>query len=1130
MAPRSLAASLRGPLWLLGLAGLAALVWMAGPLVAIAGRTPLADESARGLAIGLLLAAALARLGGQRLAAARHRRQLLDGLSTGAAPGQSEAQLLRQRFTEADAQLRRLRPASGQRPLGRWWSRRAHLEQLPWYLVIGAPGSGKTTALSNSGLQFPLARGDSALAVQGVGGTRNCDWWLSTEAVLLDTAGRYTTQDSDAQADRAAWFAFLSLLARHRRRRPINGVLVTLSATDLLGASPTRRLAHAAELRERLEELHDRLGIRFPIYVVVTKLDLLAGFVEFFADLDKDERGRVFGFTLPFAPVTDAQAGPPDLQAPLAQMADRLDALLLERLQAEPNRTRRAQLHAFPQQWAQLAPLLQEAVQALAGRLSPPLRPWLRGLYFTSATQEGTPLDRVLGRITRSLGLSAPVMPAARGSGKAFFVARLLREVVFAEAGLAGTGAGGGRWRARGQAGIVALSVVALLLGTLWSWQHHARQRERAQAVATRLPALERDVVRARSAPVTDLAALLPVLDALGAAVAEAPPDGRDMLAVAASDVYLNSLRQAFLPRIAARLEQRLRAGDDTHVNLVYDTLKAYLMLFGGRHYDGPSLRAYLATDWAQTLPGDTTPDQHAALLRHLQQLLDSGEVGSPSTADARLVDQARQRVARVPLAERAYARLQQIDFGPPAALPTVTAPLFVRASGRPPAELPPALYSQRVAREQLEPRVREVLQQFAAEQEWVLGARDPVALDAREAQRVIAEVRQRHQSDHRRRWNEWLADLRLVPAASLADLATQATQLAGSGSPLKAVVDRATAELGADAAAPARAGAPATPRPVALRDTAPAGATSWSTLQAGWAELATQLAAAAEAAARQALPPPSPALATMTAQLPQAPEPLQAWLQPWLQQAARLSLAAVREPLERQLSAEVGAACARVVTGRYPFVRNAQEEASREDWARLFAAGGLLDGFVQRRLAPYVDTAARTWTWRGADAGSASSEALNAFQRSRLLRDVFFQDGGRRLGATLELRLQGLDEGVAEFDLEIDGQLLRFRPGAAAVQRVQWPGTGTTGRVHVNVVPANGPKGPGYTFEGPWALYRLLDRVRTLPGATPDRTALQFDVEGRRARIEVRGIGGDHPWSPRVRQELEQFRCPQRL
>jgi len=172
-----------------------------------------------------------------------------------------------------------------------------YVHELPWYVFIGAPGSGKTTALVNAGLHFPLkgSGGDQALA--GVGGTRNCDWWFTDEAVLLDTAGRYTTQESDLEADAAAWQGFLGLIKRFRPRRPLNGALVTLSISDLMLWSEDERRRYAWHVRSRVAELYERLGVRFPVYLLVTKTDLLAGFMEFFGELDAEARQRVWGLT-----------------------------------------------------------------------------------------------------------------------------------------------------------------------------------------------------------------------------------------------------------------------------------------------------------------------------------------------------------------------------------------------------------------------------------------------------------------------------------------------------------------------------------------------------------------------------------------------------------------------------------------------------------------------------------------------------------------------------------------------------------------------------------------------------------------------------------------------------------------
>ena len=132
-------------------------------------------------------------------------------------------------------------PASGWRD----WSRvgGSYLYELPWYMFIGAPGSGKTTALVNSGpARSRWPRRSGGASVRGVGGTRNCDWWFTDEAVLIDTAGRYTTQDSDQRGRRERLGRLpRACCSKSRPRQPINGVLLTVSVPDLLQQTPAER-------------------------------------------------------------------------------------------------------------------------------------------------------------------------------------------------------------------------------------------------------------------------------------------------------------------------------------------------------------------------------------------------------------------------------------------------------------------------------------------------------------------------------------------------------------------------------------------------------------------------------------------------------------------------------------------------------------------------------------------------------------------------------------------------------------------------------------------------------------------------------------------------------------------------
>src|SRR5690606_38609648 len=150
-----------------------------------------------------------------------------------------------------------------------------------WYLIVGPPATGKTTALHQSGLHFPVNLTDD---LQGVGGTRNCDWFFTEQAVLIDTAGRYVQQESQPDVDATEWLGFLDLLKKHRGRRALNGVIVALSI-DTLSEGDQAIRTHGRKIRKRLAELRERLEIRLPVYLMLTKADLIRGFEPFFGDL-----------------------------------------------------------------------------------------------------------------------------------------------------------------------------------------------------------------------------------------------------------------------------------------------------------------------------------------------------------------------------------------------------------------------------------------------------------------------------------------------------------------------------------------------------------------------------------------------------------------------------------------------------------------------------------------------------------------------------------------------------------------------------------------------------------------------------------------------------------------------------
>ncbi|HEX9396141.1 MAG TPA: type VI secretion system membrane subunit TssM [Burkholderiales bacterium] len=554
--------------WAVGLlacVALAAAVWFAGDVVALGAWRPLDSTAERMVFLVAVVAAWLAWEVLRQQRKLKENARLLESLAGGIADQDSaaraahEIEVLRQRFEEALGVLRhaRFRGADGERRT---------VSELPWYMFIGGPGSGKTTALLNAGLRFPLGDPGTGNTLQGVGGTRNCDWWFTDEAVLLDTAGRYTTQGSDKQADAAAWLGFLDLLKRFRPHQPLNGAIVTLNAADLAHWNEEELSTYAAHVRERVWELYTRLGVRLPLYLLITKADLLAGFSEYFSEFDAAERAQVWGVTFGVGEfAADPLAMVARFDDDFRQLERRLYAMLPARLQEERDLQRRAAVYRFPQQFRGTGPMIASFLESAFGTGWSGEAPLLRGVYFASGTQEGSPIDRVLGTLARSFNLERKVQPPTLGSGKSFFLRRLLREVIFGESGLAGSNPAQQRQRRMERiAAYGGMAAASLLLIAGWTTSYFGNLRL-IEATASRAGEAKRELDALATLRPVDEARLVSALNRLrdlrqgGAAwtTGFGLYQGTKLDAQA-ERAYQNALREILLPQLAAAEAWRL--------------------------------------------------------------------------------------------------------------------------------------------------------------------------------------------------------------------------------------------------------------------------------------------------------------------------------------------------------------------------------------------------------------------------------------------------------------------------------------------------------------------------------------------------------------------------------------------
>jgi type VI secretion system protein ImpL len=555
----------------------------------------------------------------------------------------------------------------------------AALYSLPWYMIIGPPGAGKTTAIKHSGLVFPF-QGAGGGAVRGVGGTRNCDWWFTNEAILLDTAGRYATESDD----RDEWLAFLSMLRRYRPRRPINGVLVAISIAELIDANEQQIEAIGKKLRARIDEVMTQLHMVVPVYMLFTKCDLVAGFNEFFGEMRKSDRAQAWGATLK---LDMDKANPGKIfDEEFEVLRKQVHGRALKRLATERNRESREKIYQFPLEFAGVKRNLSDLVAATFAVNAFQGTPVFRGFYFTSGTQEGRPLDRVLGRMGQAMGIRPPETAVQQVvESKSYFLHDVFMNVVFPDGTIAARSAGEIRRQRLMRVAISGAATALAVIIAAPSVNSFFNNREFLKETLERVKAAEAIDWSSHDPPAPKLDKLAPLLERLKEvdSYKKKLPWGMkwwmyqgDTVEGPAVSEYIKVLQTAMVTPVKAKLEARLKLAKTTDETYLADRtlLRTYLMLSDIEHLDvevdpegeedakndGTEVGAITAI-WAEILKPFSNIaeiDLKAKIRPHVRYyltLLKTQRV-KPLPANDKLVAETQKKLQGVPVAKRYYA------------------------------------------------------------------------------------------------------------------------------------------------------------------------------------------------------------------------------------------------------------------------------------------------------------------------------------------------------------------------------------------------------------------------------------------------------------------------------------------
>ncbi|MHA6198497.1 type VI secretion system membrane subunit TssM [Pseudomonas wadenswilerensis] len=1162
---------------------IAGAIWWLGPHWTLAGRQPLESLSARVLATVLLLVIPLL---GWALRLRRRTRQL-------------EAERKQDDAVRDDPCLRYI--DAQERDLDRNLALlQSHLKgrnalyQIPWYLVLGQENAGKTSFVHRANPGLPLGGEDKA----GSGRLQEdpdrihpIDWCISDQAVLIDPPGEIinqarVTQDKDVKGTAPnglpelpfrLWHHFVAWLGRNRSRRPLNGVVLMVSLVDLLNQKPSERKALAAQLRARLMELSRELGTRPPLYVVLSKFDLLEGFETLFARLSTSAREDILGFSFTLDSVRDYDAWLEELKVRYDAFIDRLNDQTFHFMANAVDDAQYESLYSLSRQIPGLRPVLLDFLADVLGsdRFATPALP--RGVFFSSVYQQGVLDNAFLNAAAQDYQLDKPIN-AMHPSGRAlvYFAQQLFQRIIYPESGLAGDNPRVIHQKKHAlalQCGLASLSCAVIIGG----WYHYyTLNLDKAFSVMERSLAFSASAIDVQLDPTGRN--LLQPLDQISDVVAvyghyrDAWPVLANMglyqgraIGPKVDQAYLTLLSQRFLPALASGVMEALDGATiDDGSQLA--ALRVVRMIEERSNRRPPVVEDWMAAYWQSAFPGQDSTQR--ALMRHLDYAMKYVDTQLPLYQQR--VAAAQQHLRQIPLPERVYMTLRH-EVGAsqrsPLDLRNEIGPAFdilyqnVQEEGSDNGRIDTLLTAKGYQR--YFSRHGDALTELAMIDQWALGERSGIDYSETDKALLAERIRSIYSRAYVDTWRRNLNQLEVRDFSNIADAIGILDSVTGPAAPLRRLVETVrdnsalstvavtnsdlppitekVADLSAKAAEDptqvpvimeiARAFAPLTElletrgeRASYLDETMQAIGDVQDKVRTVHDSPDRGKAALALVVERFSLKGPDP-IANLQRVAAGLPEPLSSQVAKLAEESSRVMLVEALRELEQRWDNDVHRFYRERLADRYPFNPASRQEVSLQDFTTFFGPQGRLQQFREKYLDLFIEDNLEALYSERLGGYLIRSDVQTRLASAERIRDAFFNSRGL-LGVQFYIEPLGLAPSKRSSSLNIEGQLVTYNHGPTTSTALIWPNTlAPNNESRMTLVNAGGSSS-GLVHRGPWSLYRLLSQAR-LNGATSTSVDLSFAAPDGSMRYRITTEKANNPFTQPL---FKGFTLPQTL
>ena len=923
--------------------------------------------------------------------------------------------------------------------------KKTSLSKAPWVLLLGREGSGKSSLLAKSEISFNLAK-------KSIEAHTETNWWVNRSVVYLDTPGAFSNSST-------IYPDFLKLVKKHCHEKQLHAIVLTLSVSDLLEPDEEKQAELIKQLSNTLKLAQKQLGKTTPVFLAITKTDLIIGFQEFFSHYAKDERQQIWGLTL-----TDSSS---DIAEEFSELSERLNRQLISRLHHEPDLAKKTLIKTFPLHFSQLKQALLDFTDTLKSELHSIN---LEGIYFTSALQDA-PLDNV----HESDGMALDIRRAPES--KAFFLNHLFSNFIPKHCS-----------SQRKQKikplilnlcyGLTVVIVIALIALFFFSFSQRNKAYEQAETSLSQYQATNNANPKTQN-----LRSTLHSLNQLEQASASLKPHPWQLLMPGAikSNSLSKSLQAAYrkasakvlLPTIKATLETTLSNPSKVSPEILFLSLSNYLMLAEPNHFNKQQFTEAMHLLWQLTLPNE--PSLQKMLNQQLSLIVNKQLSINPNF---KLISQARSALNQI--------KPEALAFGILKAQLLNTKQLTLNFNNDPLAQatfdfdnrklgvssLYTPAFEKIVLTQTIPSTVRGITQG-----NWVTNPSKKL-----QPNQLTAQLTQDYFKAYGTAWMNFLNNIKLNPSTNLADLKTKLAYLAGVKSPIFQLIKLAKANLPAQALS-------LNPALAQIVQTSPVRLSS--ALEALKAYLPTDnqpqviFQLTKNRMLNQGKNDPISSLFYLASS---NSGPLRYWSYQLAQNAWKLLLKETAKTINLAWQNNIWPNYTNQIQGHYPFSKTSPTNTSLDSFINFFAPNAQLDQFYTHYLRAFIDTSKQPWHSKELNGLNIpfKPNLLNAFVMARQIQNTFFPDHDQHLYFSFSLKANGFSRALSGATLKLGAQTATFTPSTeTTASAFTWPDSKNATSLKLTFNDAQQKQ--TLSFSGPWALWKLMSQANLSKAKTPN-------------------------------------------